>query len=174
MYRPRKEVISVGFSRSYSEISAWEGDHTFTREALAAQNAEDSTDTRQLATLDINWWPKVLIQPRHFHPKLLCSPGIRQGAQPRTRLPEGCGRRHCSISRQKPVLDPPLSLQLQDHEAGSQCWYVACWSTSGLQPLGEVWTKPKSGASSNLQGSQDRPDICASHHFNVLSHLEIN
>ena len=146
MCRLRKLVISVGFSRSYSEIRAWEGGHIFTREAPAAQNAEDSTDIRQLATSELNWWPKVLIKPRqecNFHPKLLCSPGIGQDAQTRPRLPQGCRWRNCSISRQKPVLDPPHCLQLQDRGAGARCWHLACWNTSGLQP----WTRPGSNQS---------------------------
>lgn len=54
MYGLRKVVISVGFSRIYSETGAWEGGHIFPREAPAAQNAKDSTDVRQLATLELN------------------------------------------------------------------------------------------------------------------------
>lgn len=65
MHGLRKVVISVGFSRIYSEIGARGGGHVFPREAPAAQNAEDSTDIRQLATLELNRRPKVLIKPRN-------------------------------------------------------------------------------------------------------------
>lgn len=149
MYKLGEVVISVGFPRSYSEIGAWEGGHTLTREAPAAQNAEDSTAIRQLATSEMNWWARIVDPAQtecNFHPKLLCRPRIGQDAQARPGLPRGCRWKTCSISGGKPVLDLPTVFSPRG--TGARCWYVVCWSTSGLRPLDEVWMKP-----GNPQGS---------------------
>lgn len=94
----------------------------------------------------------------NFHPKLLCSPRIRQDAQTRPELPQGCRWRNCSISRWKPVLDRPTAFSSR----------TGVLEHIRAVALDKVWIKPKHRTSGNVRESQDRPALCASCHFNVI------